>query len=256
MAPGSTVLVVVRSRFQGMTARSRRHTIKLYYGTTVVLAYPAVYKSYLPGRKDKNDKEILVTNADNRTHYFYQNEQMNEFTAAPTDISSNDNSFSTRKRQSESADEITLPSKKCFKVDEGLATEKTTGASSSAEDEPRRIAGDTEKSNAIEIESCFDVCQSLKIDRLEVLWCIAPDDEAVEEKVLTPDLIGAHTTEKRWWGATLLPLQAPSRYYTFSDEEDDSESSYVTVPIRHLLYDAYVEGGFPETSLNEVAFIS
>jgi len=144
----------------------------------------------------------------------------------------------------------------CFNA---LTTEKTTGTSSSAEDESRRIKGDTEKSSTIEKESCFDVCESLNIDRLEVLWCIAPpsdEDEAVDEKVLTPDLMGAHTTEKRWWGATLLPLEVPSRYYTFSGEEDDSESSYVAVPIRHLLYDSYVEGGFLETSLNEVAFIS
>jgi len=79
----------------------------------------------------------------------------------------------------------------CFNA---LTTEKTTGTSASAEDESRRIKGDTEKSSTIEKESCFDVCESLNIDRLEVLWCIAPD------------LMGAHTTEKRWWGATLLPL--------------------------------------------------
>lgn len=135
--------------------------------------------------------------------------------------------------------------------------------------------------------SCFNICEALNLkdgDRIEVLWCLvepnARDDEEEEngehlETSTAPRQEETATEEeekKRWWGATLLPPCQPPKYYTFSSDEDEDEegeqeekiedtttqptTSGVTVPIRVLQYDPYIEGGYPESSCNEVAFIS
>ena len=129
-------------------------------------------------------------------------------------------------------------------------------------------------------EYCFDVFKTLNLeggDRLELLWCLAApgeeDETAVEEGSTERPMTTDTKEETRWWGATLLPVEKPVRYFTFSeaeDEEDDespvssgssanpsaSFEAGIRVPIRVLDYDPYIEGGFPENSLNEVAFLS
>jgi len=91
-----------------------------------------------------------------------------------------------------------------------------------------------------------DICETVlgfqPGDRVEVLWDITPDDDDAPK-------------ETRWWGATLLPPDQPLRYHTF-DLDEDSTSDRERVPLRVLDYDPYEEGGFPENSLNDTAFLS
>jgi hypothetical protein len=105
--------------------------------------------------------------------------------------------------------------------------------------------------------SIHDICEQVLGlkggDRVEVLWDISPEEE--EETPASAD-VAAAKSETRWWGATLLPPDSPVRYYTFDDEEGDEAVDLESVPIRVLDYDPYVEGGFPDKSLNDVAFLS
>jgi len=134
-------------------------------------------------------------------------------------------------------------------------------------------------------KSCFDVCESLNLkdgDRIEVLWSLVEDvssprkKEEVEDResfdnseTAAADAVEEEEEKKRWWGATLRFSESTSqKFYTFSSEEDDEEEkiestthplnnkSCIMVPIRVLQYDPYVEGGYPESSCSEVAFIS
>ena len=59
----------------------------------------------------------------------------------------------------------------------------------------------------------------------------------------------------RWWGAILLPHDG--RVTTLNDEEkEEGSTDSVSVPLRELLYDSYEEGGYPEKSKADVAFLS
>lgn len=56
--------------------------------------------------------------------------------------------------------------------------------------------------------------------------------------------------EIRWWGGILLPPQA-NQIHVLKDEDDE-----VCVPIRQIDYDPYIEGGFPDRSVESVCFLS
>jgi len=91
------------------------------------------------------------------------------------------------------------------------------------------------------ISNVVDIGESLNLkpgSRLQVQWDLHFDsDEAVETK------------QTRWWGGTLL--QPDGRTHELQDGEDR-----VVVPIRVIDYDPYVEGGFPDRSLEDVCFLS
>uniref|UniRef100_A0A7S2V7Q8 Uncharacterized protein n=1 Tax=Entomoneis paludosa TaxID=265537 RepID=A0A7S2V7Q8_9STRA len=87
------------------------------------------------------------------------------------------------------------------------------------------------KKSRTEAKEVLDLAVSLGYkdgDRIEVEWDVEDD----------------HNVATRWWGATLLPHDG--RYH--SDEEN--------VAIRTLHYDPYPEGGFLESSKEDVIFLS
>lgn len=169
-----------------------------------------------------------------------------------------------------------IPSKKRF-VEESSETISRKYCKVREEPEELFVSG-----NGIgneEAKSCFDVCESLNLkdgDRIEVLWSLVDDvssprkKEEVEDRETAAGEEDEEDEKKRWWGATLRFSETTSqKYYTFSSEEDDEEEeekcegtmhppnkSCIMVPIRVLQYDSYVEGGYPESSCSEVAFIS
>lgn len=89
----------------------------------------------------------------------------------------------------------------------------------------------TKRPRRDETGSVVDVAESLGIkpgDRLSAKWNITFETD------------GRVTT--RWWGATLM--------------EHDGRTTDDNVAIRVLQYDPYPEGGFPESSLEDVVFLS
>jgi len=91
------------------------------------------------------------------------------------------------------------------------------------------------------ISNVIDIAEAINLEpgaRLQVQWDLHFDgDEAVEMK------------QTKWWGGTLL--QPDGRTHELHDGEDR-----VTVPIRVIDYDPYVEGGFPDRSFEDVCFLS
>mmetsp|Transcript_45651 Transcript_45651/g.67352 ORF Transcript_45651/g.67352 Transcript_45651/m.67352 type:complete len:347 (-) Transcript_45651:457-1497(-) len=151
----------------------------------------------------------------------------------------------------------------------GAVSKPSVNAKISVPSEQGNADSDTSDKNAKNGSGCYDVCKSLSIkqgDRLEILWDLNPEGTTASEE----------KKETRWWGATLLPIDEPVRYYMF-DEEDEQNTEEKSsgagisgsarspvrgggagerVPIRVLDYDPHVEGGYPERSLSQVAFLS
>jgi hypothetical protein len=122
--------------------------------------------------------------------------------------------------------------------------------------EKKQKQNDTEES-----ENIVDIAQTLDLkpgDRIEVQWDLHFDEPSTAAPV---DTVSRKQT--RWWGGILL--HPDSRTRTLQDDNDhehghdQSQSQIkdeVTVPIRVIDYDPYLEGGFPERSLEDVCFLS
>jgi len=106
----------------------------------------------------------------------------------------------------------------------------------------RKRIKETEEEGKEEKSEIVDVCEGINLQAnslLEVKWEITEDE--------------SDTTVTRWWGATLEPWDG--RTYNLQDTTEEGDSETVTVPLRVLRYDAFPEGGFPQTSRAEVAFL-
>lgn len=93
------------------------------------------------------------------------------------------------------------------------------------------------------ISNVIDVTKDINLEpgaRLQVQWDLHFDDN---------DHQGVEKKQTMWWGGTLL--QPDGRTHELQDGDDR-----VTVPIRVIDYDPYVEGGFQERSLEDVCFLS
>lgn len=93
------------------------------------------------------------------------------------------------------------------------------------------------------VKDMTDICKISNLkdgDRIEVHWDVQDDGS----KTMT-----------RWWGAKLLPHDG--RVHVLEDEDSlTNVKESVTVPLRVLLYDSYKEGGYPEKTKVDVAFVS
>jgi hypothetical protein len=102
-----------------------------------------------------------------------------------------------------------------------------------------------------------DIAQAISLEpgsRIEVQWDLHFDDGAeLDETEITEGGTGVNANndmkQTRWWGGTLL--HPDTRMHTLQDGEDE-----VAVPIRVIDYDPYIEGGFPDRSLEDVCFLS
>ena len=97
-------------------------------------------------------------------------------------------------------------------------------------------ANSDDKENNNGGEEIFDVCLKLGLkggERLEVEWQL--EEPASEANGGRPKLVN------KWWGCKLMPHDGKT--------EDG-------VAVRQLEYDPYPEGGFPESSVEEVIFLS
>eukprot|EP00592_Proboscia_alata_P020888 CAMPEP_0194411960 /NCGR_PEP_ID=MMETSP0176-20130528/10302_1 /TAXON_ID=216777 /ORGANISM="Proboscia alata, Strain PI-D3" /LENGTH=340 /DNA_ID=CAMNT_0039214365 /DNA_START=36 /DNA_END=1058 /DNA_ORIENTATION=- len=150
----------------------------------------------------------------------------------------------THTKRKISNDETELPAhtKKAKPSQSATLTPETATATATA-------ANDVQSSsNTTVIEDlCTSILDLKPNARLEVRWDLITDEES-------------ETTTTRWWGATLLPnadadntSPPPSRYHLL---DDDATGDAVRIPIRTLRYDAYPDGGYPETACQEVAFLS
>ena len=115
------------------------------------------------------------------------------------------------------------------KEEEGKPKAVETAAKKEEEDN----SDDKENNNSEEI---LDICLQLGLkdgERLEVEWQL--EEPASEANGGRPKLVN------KWWGCKLMPHDGKT--------EDG-------VAVRQLEYDPYPEGGFPESSLEEVIFLS
>jgi hypothetical protein len=93
----------------------------------------------------------------------------------------------------------------------------------------------------VEPTEVLDLARTMDLkagDRLEVQWEIDPEPE--EEDIDVKDPASEKEPTIHWWGATLLEHDGRT---------DDG------VAIRTLQYDPYPEGGFPESSQEDVIFM-
>jgi hypothetical protein len=105
--------------------------------------------------------------------------------------------------------------------------------------------------------SIVDIAQALSLEpgsRIEVQWDLHFDTDVVddtEDQIDQKEAADAQidTKQTRWWGGTLL--HADTRVHTLQDGRDE-----LTVPIRVIDYDPYIEGGFPDRSLEDVCFLT
>ena len=105
--------------------------------------------------------------------------------------------------------------------------------------------------------SIVDIAQALSLEpgsRIEVQWDLHFDTDVVDDTEEQTDQEEAadaknDTKQTRWWGGTLL--HADTRVHTLQDGRDE-----LTVPIRVIDYDPYIEGGFPDRSLEDVCFLT
>lgn len=111
---------------------------------------------------------------------------------------------------------------------------KPKAAETVATQEDEANSDDKENNNGG--EEIFDVCLKLGLkggERLEVEWQL--EEPASEANGGRPKLVN------KWWGCKLMP------------HDGKTEDS---VAVRQLEYDPYPEGGFPESSVEEVIFLS
>jgi len=102
-----------------------------------------------------------------------------------------------------------------------------------------------------------DIAQAISLEnasRIEVQWDLHFDNgTSLDETEITEGDTGVNanndTKQTRWWGGTLL--HHDTRMHTLQDGQDE-----VTVPIRVVDYDPYIEGGFPDRSLEDVCFLT
>lgn len=113
-------------------------------------------------------------------------------------------------------------------------------------------------------ENIIDIAQAIDLkpgSRIEVRWdlhfgdtsevpfninaeSIHPENNATMEN-------SQSITQTRWWGGTLL--HPDGRMHTL---DDAGSNDTVQVPIRVIDYDPYIEGGFPDRSLEDVCFLT
>ncbi len=130
----------------------------------------------------------------------------------------------------------------------------------------------TSSSNAKSSPCMIDIAQTLNLQpgqRIEVRWDLHFDEPAQVQEL--PD-IGTHhvgggtetegkppltqtRTQTRWWGGTLL--HPDGRMHILQDQDPSSkDEDIVQVPVRVIDYDPYIEGGFPDRSLEDVCFLT
>eukprot|EP00560_Eucampia_antarctica_P009623 CAMPEP_0197827288 /NCGR_PEP_ID=MMETSP1437-20131217/4103_1 /TAXON_ID=49252 ORGANISM="Eucampia antarctica, Strain CCMP1452" /NCGR_SAMPLE_ID=MMETSP1437 /ASSEMBLY_ACC=CAM_ASM_001096 /LENGTH=281 /DNA_ID=CAMNT_0043428077 /DNA_START=71 /DNA_END=916 /DNA_ORIENTATION=+ len=116
-----------------------------------------------------------------------------------------------------------------------LNDEGETTASGSCDSNKRMRTSEDER----EVEEVVDIPSSLNLTngaQIQVQWDIHDDAKG--------------SSYVKWWKATLLPHQE-GRLYKLLDDNDAT-----MVPIRTLQYEAFPEGGFDETSNEDVCFLT
>jgi len=112
-------------------------------------------------------------------------------------------------------------------------------------------------------EEVLDICEKLQIQpgtRMQVRWTIHNKDNNNNNDATTPSKDETPPSPPKeeeeslsiWWGATLQPFDS-HRTHTLSSSYDDDA---ITLPIRTLLYDAQTQHGFPQTSVEDVVFLT
>lgn len=155
--------------------------------------------------------------------------QSNKETITDCDSPGNPTSTSTSASKKRSADDE-LRNEHSF--DQSNGSIRKENKVSRREDRDENVL-DTVQNKA----SFVDIAQELKLaegTRIQVRWEISIGDKE----------------EIKWWSGILLP-QNEGQTHTLHDDDDE-----VIVPVRQIDYDPYIEGGFPERSVEHVCFLS
>jgi len=154
------------------------------------------------------------------------------------------------------------------------STDKDTNTHETNANKKQHVQSESQQEHTIQIpipnNPCIiDIAETLNLQpgaRIEVQWDLHFDHLDHDDD--DDDAPPPHEKQTRWWGGTLL--QPDSRTHTLQDDHDDespsssatavaispSKQDAVTVPIRVIDYDAYIEGGFLDRSLEDVCFLS
>lgn len=131
-------------------------------------------------------------------------------------------------------------------------------------------------SGSVNNENIIDIAHAIDLkpgSRIEVRWDLhfgdttdTPDNVSAnanvntdntdakinpESSATTATATPESITQTRWWGGTLL--HSDGRMHTLDDQ---GSNDMVQVPIRVIDYDPYIEGGFPDRSLEDVCFLT
>jgi hypothetical protein len=158
--------------------------------------------------------------------------QSNMETKTDCDPSGNPTSTSTSASKKRPADDE-LSNEHIFdQSDDGVGRENKVLRRKDTKDTDENVL-DTSQNRT----SFVDIAQELKLaegTRVQVRWEISIGDKE----------------EIKWWSGILLP-QNEGQTHTLHDDDDE-----VVVPVRQIDYDPYIEGGFPERSVEHVCFLS
>jgi hypothetical protein len=117
-------------------------------------------------------------------------------------------------------------------ADDSVHTESNSVKSIKTNDEDENLL-DTPQNK----QNFVDIAKELKLEEgtlIQVRWEISIGDKE----------------EVKWWSGILLP-QIERQTHTLHDDDDE-----VVVPIRQIDYEPYIEGGFPDRSVENVCFLS
>jgi len=172
-----------------------------------------------------------------------------------SETKSNDDNSSPEKPLSES--EISLSQKRPSTSSPTETNEKSTTKKQQINPPPSSSTTQAQNQAKPDESSIVDIAQAISLEpgsRIEVQWDLHFDtvvedtEEQTDQEAADPDPKN-DTKQTRWWGGTLL--HADTRVHTLQDGRDE-----VTVPIRVIDYDPFIEGGFPDRSLEDVCFLT